>query len=221
MSDDRRHGDPAALDLSLDDHHSGAMALLPTGAVWPRDPFGVLSRTVRGLAGVHHHAWTRVKAMLNEADPRSTYETIDMWETDCGLPDPCVENPPTALEARRAAVITKRQMGATTTPMQFIAIAASLGYEIEIKEFRPFRAWSPCNSFLNTNDGTDAAGNPRRVGWSHCWRVRVLNRRAVYWMRTNSPCNSFLRTWTTGDLECIFERIKPAHTRILWEYPTP
>jgi uncharacterized protein YmfQ (DUF2313 family) len=106
-----RHGDPAVLDITWDDSHAGAMALLPTGPVWPRDREGVLSRTVRGLVGNHWRAWRRVKAMLDEADPRTCYETIDMWETDCGLPDPCVENPPTAIEARRAAIIAKRQMG--------------------------------------------------------------------------------------------------------------
>lgn len=61
----------------------------------------------------------------------------------------------------------------------------------------------------------------RRVGWAHCWMVRVLNDRAIFWFRANSACSEFLRIWVQGDLECIFERIKPAHTVILWEYPQP
>lgn len=216
---DRRHGDPAVLELTWDDHHSGAMALLPTGPVWPRDPDGVLSRTVRGLTGVHHHAWNRVRDMLDESDPRTTYETIDMWETDCGLPDPCLDDPPTAIEARRAAVIAKRQMGGVTTPVDFIELAAILGYEIEIEEFRPFRAWSPCNAAINPDFGTDMAGTKlARIAWAHCWRVRVLNDRAIWWMRCDSACTAFIRDWAQGDLECVFERIKPAHTLIIWAY---
>lgn len=209
MSETRVHGDPAVLDLTWDDSHAGAMALLPTGPVWPRDRQGVLSQTVRGLTGVHWHAWTRVRDMLDEADPRTCYETIRMWEIDCALPDPCIENPPTSIEARRAAIIAKRQMGATTTPMHFIRLAAVLGYDIEIVEFRPFRAWSNCNDYLN----------PDSEGWAHCWLVRVLNDRAIYWMRATSPCTSFIREWSQGDLECVFERIKPAHTHIIWAYP--
>ena len=220
MSEDR-HGDPAVLDITLDDSHAGAMALLPTGPVWPRDPKGTLSRTVRGMVGVHHHAWTRVDDMLEEADPRTTYETIRMWEIDCGLPDP------SAIEARRAAVLAKRQMGATTRPMDFIRLAAILGYEIEIEEFRPKRTWSNCNDSINTDwkwvgPGMVFPDDYGRVAWAHCWLVRVLNNRAIYWKRATSPCTAFIREWTQGDLECIFERIKPAHTLILWEYlPEP
>jgi uncharacterized protein YmfQ (DUF2313 family) len=231
---DERHGDPAALDLSWDDATDGAMALLPTGPVWPRDRAGVLYRTVRGLTGVHWQAWRRVHDLLNESDPRTIYETIRMWEIDCGLPDPCLENPPTSIDGRRAAIIAKRQMGATTRPVDFIALADTLGYEIEITEFRPFRTWSECNSFLNTEiAGGDlppaVPPNPpelppdqiwRRVGWPHCWLVHVLNEVSIHWMRCDSDCTAFLREWTGWDeLRCIFERIKPAHTHILWWAP--
>ena len=208
---DRAH-DPAALSITWDDTHAGAMALLPTGAVWPRDPTGVLSRTVRGLSGGHWRAWRRVRDMLAEADPRSCYETIGMWETDCGLPDPCVEEPPTSLEGRRAAILAKRQAGAVTTPLQFIQFAAVLGYEVEIIEYRPFRTWSRCNDFLNTET----------AGWPHAWMVNVLNSDlTVYNMRCNSPCNAFLREWVRGALECAIRAIAPAQTEVFFAYPPP
>lgn len=206
------HGDPAALDLTWDNSHTGAMGLLPSGPVWPRDPTGTLSRTVRGLTGVHWRAWRRVSDLLKEADPRACYETIRMWEIDCGLPDPCVDPPPTSIEGRRAAILARRHEGGTTTPMDFIRLAERLGYEIEITEFRPFRTYSTCNSFLNTT----------HAGWPHTWRVNVLSAaRAVRIMHCRSACTDFLREWTTGDLECLFERIKPAHTHIIWAYPVP
>jgi uncharacterized protein YmfQ (DUF2313 family) len=201
--------DPAALDLTYDDAHAGAMALLPTGPVWPRDPTGTLSRTVRGLTGVHWRAWRRVGDLLKEADPRSCYETVRMWEIDCGLPDLCVGDPPTSLEARRAAIVARRQEGGTTTPMDFIALAAKLGYDIEVIEFRPFRTYSTCDAYLNTES----------AGWPHCWMVNVLNNTpVVYYMTCNSGCSAFLREWTGGDLECLFERIKPAQSEIIWAY---
>lgn len=201
--------DPAALDMTWDDSHAGAMALLPRGPVWPRDSDGVLSRTVRGLVGNHWRAWRRVRDLLNEADPRTCYETIRMWEIDCGLPDPCVDPPPNTIEGRRAAIVSRRQEGGVTTPMQFIALAATLGYDIEITEFRPFRVWSNCNDHLN----------PDGVGWAHTWMVNITNaERAIHYFRATSPCNEFLYSLTQGDLECLFERIKPAHTQIIWAY---
>jgi len=216
MSEDRAH-DPAALNLTWADSHAGVMALLPTGPVWPRDPQGVLSRTVRGMTGVHWRAWRRVRAMLNEADPRTAYETMDAWEADCGLPDPCLEEPPTDLEGRRQAVITKRQMGATTRPMDFIALAAGLGYLIEIEEFRPLRTWSNCDDSLHT----DITGTGAHIGWPHTWLVRFVNPGGaiVRWMRCDSACNASIRSWKWGeDFICICERIKPAHTQIIWAY---
>ena len=209
MSDDPVAHDPAALNISWDDAHAGAMALLPTGPVWPRDPDGVLSRLVRGLTGTHWRAWQRVRDLLEEADPRTTYELIRMWEIDCGLPDPCVADPPSSIEGRRAAILTRRHEGSITTPMQFIALAATLGYEIEIIEFRPFRTYSGCDDYLNSDEG-----------WAHTWQVNILNSAlAIFEMTCSSPCDSFIREWVTGDLECLFERIKPAQTHIIWAYP--
>jgi uncharacterized protein YmfQ (DUF2313 family) len=210
MSDDVHH-DPAALSLSWDDMQTGGLALLPSGPVWPRDRQGTLARTVRGLVGGHWRAWQRVGDMLDEADPRTCYETVDMWETDCGLPDPCIPDPPTAIELRRLAILARRHEGGTTTPMDFVELAATLGYEITIGEYRPFRTWSGCDSFLNTDI----------EGWPHTWMVTILNPGAlvVTNMVCTSPCDAFLREWATGALECLFERIKPAHTQIIWAYP--
>lgn len=211
MSDTQRAHDPAALHLSWDDSHAGEMALLPSGPVWPRDREGVLSKTVRGLAGVHWRAWLRVNNMLDEADPRTCYETIRMWEIDCGLPDPCLENPPSSIEGRRAAIIARRQEGATTTPMDFVEFSARLGYDVEVIEFRPFRCWSNCDDALNT-----------APDWPHTWQVHILNPDDVlYVMTCRSPCNAFLREWLQGQLECAITRIAPAQTEVIFSYAFP
>lgn len=206
---ERRHGDPAVLDLTWDDSHAGAMALLPMGPAWPRDRDGVLSRTVRGLTGNHWRAWRRLVDLLNEADPRTCLETLEQWEEDCGLPDPCIGELAPSLELRRLDIVTKRQAGATTTPQQFIDLAARLGWEISVIEFRPFRAWSECEDYING----DVAG------WSHCWLVEVHDEpdRLTYF-RCDSLCTEFLVEWGYNSLECLFEQLKPAHSYILWAY---
>ena len=202
-------GDPAALDLTLDDAHRTAMRLLPQGPVWPRDPDGVLARTVRGLVGVHHGAWRRVVDLLGESDPRGAYELLRMWEIDCGLPDPCLTNPPVSIDGRRTAVVARRAEGATTTPMAFIRLGAMLGYEVEILEYRPFRVYSTCDAFLHT----------ARAGWPHTFMVNVIGaNRALRLFRTGSGCNEFLREWVVGDLECVITRIAPAHTEVIFAY---
>ena len=206
MSDAQERG---ALALSKADFDTQAIAMLPTGFAWARELGAVQPRLMSALVGNHYRAYQRIIALLNEADPRTCYETIRMWEIDCGLPDPCLDNPPTSIEGRRAAVIARRQEGGTTRPLDFIALADTLGYTIQITEFRPFRVWSTCDSFLNTET----------MGWTHSWQVNVSNAgRTIHYMNCRSGCDAFLREWTRGDLECIFERIKPAHTHIIWTY---
>lgn len=207
MSDDIQ--DRAALALTKADFDAQALAMLPTGFAWARERGAVQPRLMEALVGNHYRAYQRIRALLDEADPRTAYETIRMWEIDCGLPDPCLDIPPESIEGRRAAVISRRQEGGTTRPLDFIALADVLGYEIEIEEFRPFRCWSACDSYLNTEE----------AGWPHTWRVNVINAdRTVRQFNTGSGCDEWLTEWVTGELECIFERIKPAHTHIIWSY---
>lgn len=208
MSDTLERG---ALALTKPDFDAAAIAMLPSGYAWARERGAVQPRLMAALVGNHYRAYQRIKALLDEADPRSCYETVRMWEIDCGLPDPCLDDPPTSIEGRRAAIVTRRQEGGTTRPLDFIALADVLGYEIEITEHRPFRAWSACDSFLNTES----------AGWPHVWTVNVINAdRTVRYMTCNSECSAFLGEFLRGDLECIFERIKPAQTHIIWTYST-
>lgn len=201
----------AALQLGLDDFLVQAEASLPTGPAWSRAPASVRRALLRGFLGNHARVWARMRDLLEESDPRTCYETVTDWERDCGLPDPCVGELAPDIEGRRRDIVAKRQMGAITTPQQFIDLCAVLGYEVTVTEFRPFRTWSDCNAFLNTE----------AVGWTHSWLVTVQGEPLITVMRCNSPCDSFLRNWGYSSLECTLLAIKPAHTLLMFAYVIP
>lgn len=211
------------------------MASLPVGEIWPRDPASTLVRTVTGLMGVVARWAERTASfLLVEAFPPNSYHLLPDWERVLGLPDPC--NPVTGtLDERRAAVREKlaRRPGGQSRAY-FIDLARRLGYhedgpavaavplavpfqvgrlrQITITEHQPFMA------------GISRAGDP---GWGigppemrFLWTVKVPDPRLT-WFRAGSGeagTDPHLQIAIAEDLECIFNKLKPAHTRLVFDY---
>ena len=207
MSEEREIRTTLAV-LRPEDFDEQAMAMLPSGIAWNNHRDGVQPQLVKGLLGNHYDAYRRILAMLDEADPRTTVETIAMWETDCGLPDPCVGELAPTLALRRRDIVAKRQSGGVTTPQQFIDFAATLGWRISIVEYRPFRVWSECDAYLNPEPD-----------WPHAWMVVIHDdEQQITWFDATSQCTEFIASWGFNSLECAILAIAPAQTRVLFAY---
>lgn len=200
MSEAHEARQRAALALGLDDFVTQGVAALPTGPAWSREPGSVRRALLRGLLGNHAYAWERMVRLLAEADPRSAYETIEDWEADCGLPDPCI-GPQTDLQDRRDAVVMKRQTRGGQSRAYYIEIARRLGFHVTIEEFTGFRA------------GHNSVGDAvYREGWAHAWRVTVLGLSVRYFLAGASSAGDPLARWGNTVLECVLHALKPAHT---------
>ncbi|MCJ2068130.1 DUF2313 domain-containing protein [Methylobacterium sp. J-030] len=97
----------------------------------------------------------------------------------------------------------------------FIGVAAALGYAITIKEYRAAQFG------LSSFGGLRGRLNP--PGFRFCWTVTVSGNRLT---RARFGLSSFgrdplLAIRRAEDLECIFGRIKPAHTLLRFAYGTP
>ena len=76
--------------------------------------------------------------LLVETDPRYTADMLPDWERNFGLPDPCV--PITlSIPERRVALVNRMTTEGGQSVAFFTALAATLGYTVTIKEFRPFQ----------------------------------------------------------------------------------
>jgi uncharacterized protein YmfQ (DUF2313 family) len=208
-----------------DEYAHALSALLPRGIAWPRWPDSVLMRVVHGLAGIMGWADGRAADLLErESDPRQTVEMLDSWERAWGLPDPCYEGPSTIGERQNALVMRMTLLGGQSRAF-FISAAKQLGYDITIREYRPFMV------------GIDRAGDnreyradgtlgewPAQIGHpAHlrfAWTVNVHSVRLT-WFRASkgqAGIDPHLRIALALDLECVIRRWRPAHTEVLFNY---
>lgn len=181
--------------------------LLPTGPAWTRDPASTLTAVLAALAAEFARVDTRVDDLMAEIDPRSTYDMLEDWERVLGLPDGCTPVAGTINE-RRAALIQKLTSLGGQTPAFYVAMAASLGFDVVIHEFDPaVDTYSP---------GLDITGGK----WRLVWRMEVLTQTDFTVFRVGaSAVGDYLAQGGALDLECVIRRAKPAHTLVLFTYP--
>ncbi len=195
--------------MSAESYKRQLLALLPPGAAWPRDRDSLLVKLLGGLAEELARIDARASDLIRESDPRSTYELLADWERVAGLPDKCSRGRATTIEERRAALVAKLTMRGGSTKAYFIALAKQLGYDITIDEFRPFICGiSRCGDVLT-------GGHSVR----HVWRVNVPGARYTPFRTGVSQCGDKLGKITRAeDLACKLNTLKPAHTRIIFNY---
>jgi uncharacterized protein YmfQ (DUF2313 family) len=194
-------------DLTPDDFTAGAQRSLPRGAAWPRDPDALLTSLTAALAARHADVHRRaVQLLAVEADPRSTVEMLPDWEHAYGLPDPCTPLNAT-LQQRRAALVAKIVSIGGQSRAYFIQVAAALGYAITIEEFKPsIVGVTHCGDLL------------RDKGWRFLWRVHAPAVKSWRAKAGASTAGEFLGAHGTGPLECVLNRLKPAHTVLEFAY---
>lgn len=190
---------------TADEYTKQLVALLPVGAAWPRDADSTLVRFLSAWAEEFARADGRLCDLLEEADPRTAVELIADWERVYALPE-CgrfSEN----LDQRRKVLHAKVTAKGGQSPDYFIQLAARLGYQITVEEYRPFTAGSVAGDLL-TN------------GWEHAWLVRVDSAAgSVSEFRAGSGrAGERLRVFATEPLECAIKQYAPAGTVVRFVY---
>ena len=184
--------------------------LLPRGHAWADDPASILQRLLSGLGAALAQLHNRALALLLEVHPETALELLTDWETEVGEPDPCAGAAQT-IQERRARVVQKLTARGGQSRAFFAALAESLGYEIEITEYRPFIA------------GLSRCGGPDQLNGGHdvrfFWSVSVSGPRLTYFRTGSSAAAEKLLTIARAeDLECALQRAAPAHARLIYTY---
>ncbi len=127
----------------LDDIAQSFYGLLPVGAAW-RAPDGaafeagtMLGRFWRALAGDFVTLYRRLFRISQESTAATLIDSLEDWEAEFGLPDPCFGNGQNRTQRLRALMLKVRSKG-TITKTDFINLAASAGYVVTIREPLPF-----------------------------------------------------------------------------------
>jgi uncharacterized protein YmfQ (DUF2313 family) len=111
-----------------------AMAYLPNGLAWNKNPSSNLYNAVLALTGTFVNHQTSAANLLTDAFPASTVDLLPEWQATLGLPDDCSPAAPTLAQAQQQ--VLSRFAGVLGQSVPFlIQFAASLGFTITITEF--------------------------------------------------------------------------------------
>jgi len=190
--------------LTRDDYTDQLNALTPPGRALPRESDSQWQRLTQARAGAFSRIDGRAASLHEEADPRTTLELLPDWERVTAMPDPCVIGEQTVSERQDAVVRVLTGTGGASRPY-FIGLAADLGYDIEVEDYTAHTV------------GSDVGEPMRSIDWRWAWAIRAAEE-TVRALTVNSGVNEALASWGNERLECVFERLAPAHSILIFAY---
>jgi uncharacterized protein YmfQ (DUF2313 family) len=189
------------------DYLAQLQALLPQGPAWPREADAALTQLLAAWADELARVDGRAADLIEEADPRTTAELLADWERVAGLPDACVAalaGTQTTAQ-RRAVLVAKLTTIGGQSAAYFIDLAASLGYTITVTEF-------------DLHDVEDNVEHPLTAApWQYAWQVNAAQD-TIGTFTVIDTVEDPLAWWGNDLLECVINRLKPAHTHVLFAY---
>lgn len=127
------------------------------------------------------------------------------WERVLGLPDACAGGYTQTQTERITAALAKIRQRGGQSRAYFISLAQALGYDIAIEEPAVYTCGSPCDQPIHDEP------------WHFAWTVRGPEV-TVREFACLSGCADPLASWGNRMLECVINRLKPAHTHVLFAY---
>ena len=195
------------MGMTSPDYLAQLQALLPQGPAWPREADAALTNLLAAWADELARVDGRAADLVEEADPRASAELLADWERVAGLPDACVAalaGTQTTAQ-RRAALVAKLTTIGGQSAVYYIALAASLGYTITVTEFDVHDVESDVDVPLNGE------------AWRFAWQVNAPQD-TVHELTVDGTVDDPLAWWGNELLECVINRLKPAHTHVLFAY---
>lgn len=195
------------MSFTADQYREQLKALLPPGRAFPRERGTTLHGLLDAMAQELARLDARADRLTFEAVPSTTAELLADWERVAGLPDTCSGLLADTQQGRRNDLVSKLVSRGGQSIAYFKEVAAALGFDIEIEEFRPFRAgWSQAGDALTNGD------------WVFTWRIRAPEVTVVPFRAGIGAAGEPLATWGNEGLECRINRYKPAHTNVIFGY---
>ncbi len=157
----------------------------------PLELGGVFDDDIAVEGALFDEAQAQADLLLKEMHPDTCYATLEDWERVLGLPEPCTGKL-TIRPQRQQAVILKHAATGGLSRQYYIDLAAHLGFAITITE------------------GID--GDPYK------WRVNAPAQPVTSFRAGINVAGTPLRWWNNIVLECAINRLKPAHTEVVFAY---
>lgn len=189
-------------DAALD----GLLALAPEGRLWPRGPGTRFAALLRPLAGEHAAFEEDAEALCEEADPRTASALLADYERVLG-PDPCVDWTERSPGERQAAAHARWTARGGASAAYFVRLAASYGVPVRVTEYRPSVAGE-------AEAGEEVASAEDRFAWE----VEMPPTSETDALAGEAQAGDPLGDVMPSFLECVFRRLAPAHTTVVFSY---
>jgi len=190
-----------------DDYTAVISELRPQGDAWPRDPDSPDMQVINGLAGPWGNEVSDQadKFLVIESFPPYSVDLLPEWETSFGLPDNCFVLP-TTIDERHAILVHRMTLEGGPARSFFINEGEFYDYNVQITEHSPYMCGV---SRVGDQTGIWNPGDPDYPRWE----LGAAEIRFVW--TVHIPVINF----PASDLQCVFNRYKPAHTSIYFNYP--
>lgn len=197
---------------------------LPNGPIFlakNKDPSN-LRKFLTGLAYEITRGEEYVQSIADEYDINETSLFIEQFESALGIPDDCLSIVGKTLEERRQQIIAKIRMNNVTTRQQFIDLAAIFGFEIQIfggahfwvfplnfpAHFMETMTMFPLDFQIEFTTGAKRARFTMVVKYIHLVSPLIFP----------LPFAVHFSTTVHTVIECLFNRLKPANTEIIFAF---
>jgi len=184
-------------------HTDLLLGLLPPVSYAPQAPGIRASCAADGLALDRAHA--DAEKALGPLTPFRALAWLEDYERVYGLPGPCTRPGLTLGERISALAIALQERGGISRAY-FQRLAKVLGYEVGVREHKPFRAGSRAGEPLTNGD------------WRYAWTVQAPAQTTHHFRAGRSRAGEQLSRWGDELLECLIRSRKPSHTIVHFAY---
>lgn len=178
---------------------------MPRGRVWPKDLDSIQVQVLAALVAVYSRGTSDANALLQDLFPAGAFNMLPEWEETLGFPDPCAGSSP-SVPVRRSQVLARFIGNGGQSINYFVAFAKTLGYDITITQFKPWRFGDTFGLPLNGPD------------WAHAWQVNAPQASTKGFTFGVSGFGESFASFGNTVLECEIKRYAPAHTVVNFFY---
>ena len=198
-----------AMAMTENDYRHQVDALLPRGPLWKPKNGGVIDAVLYALSREAARIDARACAVIEEADPRTSYEELERWFADYGIPSEClaaIADP--SLEQMRQELLAKITSNLGLTKAFFESLAGTLGFSAEVETYREH----------NVNNNAECPLYSAEWSTAMTLGVKVRGRNGAEEFNTTWAVGQPLARWGNSLLECVVRALAPAHVYVIFSY---
>lgn len=193
-----------------DEHYTHQInALLPRGPIWKRTVGSALDAVLFALARESARVDERLRAVVDESDPRTSIEELSRWFDEWGIPSAClaaIADP--SQEQMRQELLAKITSNLGLTADFFKSLAGTLGFDAKV------------TTFIEHDVDADADA----ALWDRQWTtvmtlgITIRSDGNAEYLDVTWSADEPLARWGNALLECMIRALAPAHVYVIFMY---